>query len=151
MVFYENNTKNLEQEKFEQWLQVRLQTYIIHTLDFWIEQLQNLKYEVFYEKDKKLKISGSPDTKIIDRQRLATQDISMQLIHYSYFRFFVEQLQNLKYEVFYVKGKKNLKLEVASILKSFIHHIDAIYKFLHKKFNDGSVFCAFHFVNYHSG
>ena len=53
MVFYENNTKNLEKEKFEQWLQVGLQTYIIHNLDFFLDQLQNLKYEVFYENDKK--------------------------------------------------------------------------------------------------
>ena len=70
-------------------------------------------------------------------------------LHHSYFRFFLELLQDLKYEVFYEKDKKNLKLVVVSIQKSIIHHIDAICKFLLKKFNDGSVFCAFHFVNYH--
>ena len=49
-------------------------------------------------------------------------------LHHSYFRFFQEQLQNLKYEVFYEKDKKNLKLVVSLILKSFIHHIDATRK-----------------------
>ena len=124
---------------------------VLHTSQT-LKTSKNLQHEVFYVKEKKtLEISGSHDTKIIDRQRLATQNIPMQLIHYSYFRFFVELLQNLKYEVFYEKDKKNLKLVVALILKSFIHHIDAICKFLPKKFNNGSVFCAFHFVNYHSG
>ena len=49
------------------------------------------------KREKTLEISGSHDTKIIDRQRLATQNIPMQLIHYSYFRYFVELLQNLKF------------------------------------------------------
>ena len=70
-------------------------------------------------------------------------------LYHSYFRFFLQQSQNLKYEVFYEEDKKNLKLVVSLILKSFIHHIDAICEFLPKKFNDGSVFCPFHFVNYH--
>ena len=79
---------------------------VLHTSQT-LKTSKNLQHEVFYVKEKKtLEISGSHDTKIIDRQRLATQNIPMQLIHYSYFRFFVELLQNLKYEVFYEKDKK---------------------------------------------
>ena len=49
-------------------------------------------------------------------------------LYHSYFRFFLQQSQNLKYEVFYEEDKKNLKLVVSLILKSFIHHIDATRK-----------------------
>ena len=41
-------------------------------------------------------------------------------LHHSYFRFFLELLQDLKYEVFYEKDKK--KLEISGSLDTKINH-----------------------------
>ena len=41
-------------------------------------------------------------------------------LHYSYFRFFLEQLQNLKYEVYYEMDKKTLKIK-GSLNTRIIH------------------------------